>query len=118
MPLLGNYSEAKKLKNACQSENLIYLEDCCEAFGSTFENDIAGSLGFGSTQSFFSHQLPAIEGGCVLTDDRTVYDYLLAMRAHGWTRDLIDDSVSKSKKINFYLHSGLWYRVIACGQRK
>ena len=102
VPLLGNYSEAKKLKNACQSENLIYLEDCCEAFGSTFENDIAGSLGFGSTQSFFySHQLPAIEGGCILTDDRTVYDYLLAMRAHGWTRDLIDDSVFKIEKDKF-----------------
>ena len=96
VPLLGSYSQAKKLSQLCDEENLIYIEDCCEAFGSSYNGDRAGSLGVGSTQSFFySHQLPAIEGGMILTNDRILYDFMLSMRAHGWTRDLQDNSVFK-----------------------
>lgn len=92
VPLLGNYQEAQKIKNFCIENDLFYLEDCCEAFGSSVNGVSAGSLGLISTFSFyFSHQLPTIEGGMVLTDDRMLYDYMLSLRAHGWTRDLIDD---------------------------
>ncbi len=92
VPLLGNYEEAESIRKFCVENNLLYIEDCCEAFGSSINQISAGELGLISTFSFyFSHQLPTIEGGMVLTDDRMLYDYMLSLRAHGWTRDLIDD---------------------------
>ena len=93
VPLLGYYAHSQAIKNLCAELDILYLEDCCEAFGSNFQAVKAGELGDMSTFSFFySHQLPAIEGGCVLTDSKNIYDYLLSLRAHGWTREIKGES--------------------------
>jgi CDP-6-deoxy-D-xylo-4-hexulose-3-dehydrase len=90
--LLGYFAHSKKIEQLCCKNNIIYIEDCCESFGSISGDAKAGSLGEIATLSFFySHQLPAIEGGCLLTDDDELYDYALSMRAHGWTRDIESD---------------------------
>jgi CDP-6-deoxy-D-xylo-4-hexulose-3-dehydrase len=89
VPLLGYYADSAAIEKFCASRNMLYLEDCCEAFGSSFAGVRAGSVGIASTLSFFySHQLPAIEGGCVLLDDKNLYDHALSLRAHGWTREI------------------------------
>ncbi|MDN3721447.1 DegT/DnrJ/EryC1/StrS family aminotransferase [Roseibium salinum] len=38
--------------------------------------------------SFFSHHISTMEGGMVVTDDEELWHVLLALRAHGWTRNL------------------------------
>ena len=42
----------------------------------------------GTYGSFFSHHIATMEGGCIVTDDEELHHILLAIRAHGWTRNL------------------------------
>src|SRR4029077_13967498 len=63
------------------------LNDDCEAFGATIDSKPTASFGTVATQSFFwSHQLGAIEGGAVLTDDDELANVARSLRDHGLTR--------------------------------
>ncbi len=65
------------------------IEDNCESLGAEIDGIKAGTQGLLNTFSFFhSHQISAIEGGMVLTNNRELYEILLQLRAHGWDRDL------------------------------
>jgi CDP-6-deoxy-D-xylo-4-hexulose-3-dehydrase len=84
--------EYAALELLCRENNVLLFIDNCEGFGSKhFEADTY----FGARQAeamtlsfFYSHQLPAIEGGMILTDDEEMFHHMLSLRAHGWTRDL------------------------------
>lgn len=73
-PILGNplieYDKIVSLKEESPSVYPV-LEDCCESLGArTSLGQLCGTFGDLSTFSFFySHQLSAIEGGAILTDD-------------------------------------------------
>ena len=44
-----------------------------------------------------------MEGGVTVTDDEELYHYLLSIRAHGWTRNLPENSkIYKKKEDEFY----------------
>ena len=44
-----------------------------------------------------------MEGGMILTDNTELYHILLALRAHGWTRNIPKrNKIFKPKKNNFY----------------
>jgi CDP-6-deoxy-D-xylo-4-hexulose-3-dehydrase len=50
--------------------NLILLEDCCDALGSTYDNRPLGSYGLMSSCSFYpAHHMTMGEGGYVATDN-------------------------------------------------
>jgi CDP-6-deoxy-D-xylo-4-hexulose-3-dehydrase len=52
-----------------------------------------GTIGkMGTYSSFFSHHICTIEGGITTTDDEELYQIMLSLRAHGWTRDLPNDN--------------------------
>jgi CDP-6-deoxy-D-xylo-4-hexulose-3-dehydrase len=42
----------------------------------------------GGYSSFFSHHISTMEGGLIVTDDEELYQILISLRAHGWTRNL------------------------------
>ena len=91
--LLGNPAALDRLRQIADGAGLILIEDNCESLGARLQGRMAGTLGeMGTFSSFFSHHINTMEGGMVVTDDRRLYDNLLALRAHGWTRDLGDDS--------------------------
>ena len=86
--LLGNPADLELLKQICDHEDIVLLEDNCESFGALHEVKMAGSIGeMGTLSFFFSHHLQTMEGGCVFTDDDSVADYLRSLRSHGWIRD-------------------------------
>ncbi len=68
----------------------LYIEDCCESIGARYPNNqLVGTIGLASTFSFFySHQLSAIEGGMILTDDLEFANTCRKLRNHGWTRGI------------------------------
>lgn len=69
--------------------HIIVIEDCCEAMGAKYNGRHVGRHGLASTFStFYSHHISTIEGGLIITDDYEIYELLLMLRAHGWTRDL------------------------------
>ncbi|MBV0891656.1 DegT/DnrJ/EryC1/StrS family aminotransferase [Paracoccus sp. Z118] len=91
--LLGNPVQADRLRAICDRHGIVLAEDNCESMGARFGDEQAGTFGlFGTFSSFFSHHICTMEGGMVVTDDRKLYDTMLSMRAHGWTRDLPDDT--------------------------
>lgn len=87
--LLGNPNRFSELCALCKKHNLILMEDNCESMGASYEGKQAGTFGvFGTFSTFFSHHLCTMEGGFTVTDDEELYQYMLAIRAHGWTRNL------------------------------
>ena len=87
--LLGNPNYFHRIKEIAKNNNLILLEDNCESLGAEFDNNKTGTFGdIGTCSGFFSHHISTMEGGMILTDDEEIYHILLALRAHGWTRNL------------------------------
>ncbi|WP_296014692.1 DegT/DnrJ/EryC1/StrS family aminotransferase [uncultured Agrobacterium sp.] len=87
--LLGNPNDFNKIKTIIGERDIVLLEDNCESMGARFEGKQTGTFGLmGTYSSFFSHHISTMEGGMVVTDDEEIYHILLALRAHGWTRNL------------------------------
>jgi len=94
--LLGNMGDMQGLKEICTEKNLVLMEDCCEALGSKFADQPAGTFGLASSFSFFfSHHLVTMEGGMILTNDKEFAKKCRLLRAHGWERE-INSSVGLS----------------------
>ena len=97
--LLGNPNDMKKIMTLAKEHNLMVLEDNCESMGATYKSKYTGTFGLMGTMSlFFSHHLSTMEGGMILTDDEEMYQLLLCLRAHGWTRNLPDTNLITGKK--------------------
>jgi len=91
--LLGNPNNFELLFDICQKYNLLLIEDNCEALGAKYNSKYTGTFGIaGSFSFFYSHHICTMEGGMVATDDKELYEYMLSLRAHGWTRNLPKDS--------------------------
>jgi CDP-6-deoxy-D-xylo-4-hexulose-3-dehydrase len=59
----------------------------------------------GTFSTFFSHHMATMEGGFVTTDDEELYHILLAVRAHGWTRDLPKENKVSNKSNDWFEES-------------
>jgi CDP-6-deoxy-D-xylo-4-hexulose-3-dehydrase len=96
--LLGNPAEWDALRRLADAYNLVLFEDNCESLGASIGEQKTGTFGVGGTFStFFSHHMSTMEGGLVATDDSDLYESLLSIRAHGWTRDLPDNNSVHNK---------------------
>jgi CDP-6-deoxy-D-xylo-4-hexulose-3-dehydrase len=87
--LLGNPNDFGRIRQIIGKRDIVLMEDNCESMGAKFEGKQAGTFGvMGSFSSFFSHHISTMEGGLIVTDDEELYQILLSLRAHGWTRNL------------------------------
>lgn len=88
--VLGLVPDLDSIKNLCQEYNVLLVGDHCESFGSKYKGAKLGDCGeIASTFSmYFGHHLSTIEGGMVCTNDSDLFDILLMIRSHGWSRDL------------------------------
>lgn len=87
--LLGNPNDFDRIAQIIAGKSITLIEDNCESMGATFRGRQTGTFGvMGSFSSFFSHHISTMEGGMVVTDDEELYHVMLALRAHGWTRNL------------------------------
>jgi len=104
--LCGNPSNFTEIKRICAEHQLLLLEDNCESMGGKWNNRSLGTLGFaGSHSFFFSHHLQTMEGGMICTPNEGDYHYLKSLRAHGWCRELPDDSEIYTKTGSFFKDS-------------
>lgn len=104
--LLGNPNDFDEVKSIAEDKNIIVMEDNCESLGAEYKGKKAGTFGLvGTFSTFFSHHLCTMEGGVTVTDDDDLYDYMLCIRAHGWTRNLPKDSKIYSKSSNDFYES-------------
>lgn len=97
--ILGLPPNMDKILNICNENDVILLEDCCESLLSSYNNKYLGSFGLMSCFSFFySHHITSVEGGMVSTNDDELNEVLTMLRAHGWTRNLPDESKKKYRE--------------------
>jgi len=89
--LLGNPNDLVRLRTIAETHGLVLLEDNCESLGAVHDGINAGTAGLAGTfSSFFSHHIATMEGGLIVTDDEQLYQEMLSLRSHGWTRELPD----------------------------
>jgi len=104
--LLGNPLDYSRLLDIVEKNNLILIEDNCESMGAKYNNKYTGTFGtLGTFSTFFSHHISTMEGGFITTDNSLLKDILLSLRAHGWTRNLPEDSSIHKKKSNSFYES-------------
>jgi len=97
--LLGNPNDFDALESILEDGKIILIEDNCESLGASFKGKKTGTFGLmGSYSTFFSHHISTMEGGIISTHDEELYQILLSLRAHGWTRDLPKNNLVCDKK--------------------
>jgi CDP-6-deoxy-D-xylo-4-hexulose-3-dehydrase len=97
--LLGNPNDFGRIRQIIGRRNIVLMEDNCESMGAKYEGKQAGTFGvMGGFSSFFSHHISTMEGGLIVTDDEELYQILLSLRAHGWTRNLPKQNLVCSDK--------------------
>ena len=102
--LLGNPNDFVKINEIITlkrgtDNNVILFEDNCESLGAEFNGRQAGTFGLmGSFSTFFSHHISTMEGGMVITNNEELYQILLCLRAHGWTRNLPKENLVTTPK--------------------
>lgn len=101
--LLGNPCNFKELKDICDKNKLILIEDNCESLGAKYNDKYTGTIGkIGTFSFFFSHHMQTMEGGMLLTNDEKIYQLANSMRAHGWIRDLPEENLLHNKSGNSF----------------
>lgn len=86
---LGMAGDLGNIRDLCDSEEILLLEDNCEALGTELAGNRTGNFGRAATFSFFvAHHMSTIEGGMVCTDDPELARMLRIVRANGWDRNL------------------------------
>ncbi len=104
--ILGNPNDFSRIKKIINGRDIILVEDNCESLGAKFNNKMTGTFGkLGTFSFFYSHHMSTMEGGMICTDNRELYDILLALRAHGWTRNLDESNLICKKSNNLFNES-------------
>lgn len=82
-----------------KNNDLFFIEDCCEAHGTTYNGKKVGTFGDLSNFSFyFGHHITTIEGGMICTNNDDLYPLVRLFRSHGLTREIAAEHQSRYMK--------------------
>lgn len=83
---LGNPADLDAISEICAKHDLLFVEDNCDALGSTYKGRLTGTFGHLATISFYpAHHITTGEGGCVVTSSGQLKRLVCAFR--DWGRD-------------------------------
>jgi CDP-6-deoxy-D-xylo-4-hexulose-3-dehydrase len=83
---LGNVYDAEAVAALAKEKGLWFIEDCCDALGSTIRGKKVGSFGHLATLSFYpAHHITMGEGGAVFGNDPLLLKAVESLR--DWGRD-------------------------------
>jgi len=83
---LGNAFNLRAVTEIAKEHDLFLIEDCCDAFGTTYEGRQVGTFGDVATLSFYpAHHITTGEGGAVLTNRKSLVTLCESFR--DWGRD-------------------------------
>ena len=96
---LGFAGDLATIKQICNEQDIILIEDNCEALGTELPEGKTGSFGEMASFSFFvAHHMSTIEGGMVCTNNEEFAEMLRIVRANGWDRNLTTEQQHKWRK--------------------
>lgn len=82
--VLGNSPNMNKVMELVERYKLIFLEDCCDALGSTYDGKLLGSFGDMASCSFYpAHHISLCEGGFVACNNSKTEKILRSFRDWG-----------------------------------
>jgi len=83
--LYGNPCRMNEIQSIAKKNNLLIIEDCAQACGSTYHNKKVGALGHAGAFSFYPTKTLGAAGdaGIVTTDDKKIYEKIRSLRHHG-----------------------------------
>lgn len=83
---MGNPFDLAAVTRLAEEHDLHLIEDCCDAFGATFEGQNVGTFGTVGTLSFYpAHHITTGEGGAVFTRRKAISKLIESFR--DWGRD-------------------------------
>src|SRR5664279_5531031 len=83
---LGNVCDLDAVVSFAKKHNLWFVEDSCDALGSTYNGKLVGTFGDLATVSFYpAHHITMGEGGAVVTDSLLLQTLIESFR--DWGRD-------------------------------
>ncbi len=83
---LGNPFDLTAVQALVEKHQLWFIEDNCDAFGSTYQGRLTGTFGHIATISFYpAHHITTGEGGAMITNDDQLAQIIRAFR--DWGRD-------------------------------
>ena len=82
--LYGNAPELEKIVKFCKKKRIKIIEDCAEAFGTTYKQKHVGKFGDIGTFSFFGNKtITTGEGGILIFKKKEHYHLATKLRNHG-----------------------------------
>src|SRR5271167_1653180 len=83
---LGNVCDLRVVVSFVKKHNLWFVEDSCDALGSTYDGQLVGTFGDLATVSFYpAHHITMGEGGAVVTNSALLQTLVESFR--DWGRD-------------------------------
>ena len=85
----GCPADMGKIMKIAKENEILVMEDCCEAHGASIDGKKVGTFGLISTYSFFvAHNMTTGEGGMIITDDEELDKMLKSIREFGRLREV------------------------------
>lgn len=87
--LNGRTCDMDALQSIADKHDLLIIEDSAQALGSKFKGRCAGTFGIAGCISFYPAKTLGClgDGGCLITNDDDLYEYVMLMRDHGRNHD-------------------------------
>lgn len=83
---VGNVINVPRLQRL--RPDIVFVEDCCEAFLETYEGSMVGTRSLCSAVSFFANKIITTgEGGLWYTNDKELYTFIYKSCHHGMTEE-------------------------------
>jgi len=100
--LFGNMPDWSHIKEISEKNNLLIVEDACQAHGSKFNSVKAGNFGDLSCFSFYpGKNLGAFgDGGAIVTNNEEHRDKLLKLRNYGQAKKHYHDTVGFNSRLD------------------
>jgi perosamine synthetase len=81
--LYGYVCDMEAIEEIAQKNNLVIIEDACQAVGAEFRGQVAGSFGTGTFSLYATKNIMSGEGGMITTDDDHIAEQCRLLRSHG-----------------------------------
>lgn len=87
--LFGNMTDTTEIEKWCDENNIRFIEDSAQSFGSSLNGRKAGTIGYASSYSFNANKVIAglCGGGMLMTDDEELANDAKRLRRHGKDKD-------------------------------
>lgn len=108
----GQMADMREIIKIANSNNLKIIEDCAHALGSTYSNQLAGSMGDMGVFSFYpTKNITTGEGGMIVSRDSNLMQKIEILRNHGINSDAFARYSDQGKWYYEVVESGYKYNL-------